>query len=452
MLRKPQEESVQQPGNRITLPQESGIRSLAGFKELVAMVESSKGSQIELAWTTKTTGQRFVVDVQWDIGKKDPFWILYEEKEGKSKRLWEQPFDATNLDLCYDILVMTCGGIDSSTKNLSEILKSQPSMDKDEQSKFLQKSSGNSEANNAKSAPMPASEVGTKEPVQPVANEPPAMPNPAQNPNFVPGYMYPPGMGMPMNPGIGYPMPGYNMPPIMPMPPNIPMPAPVNYPNTVNTGYPGGSASNAWTDGVNTNTYGQPIAVDPALNRLPLDSNLLNKRNDDSLIDLLVRAELITQPSLDAALKLQDLLQLGRINTQKAAEVLKLHHNKGQNIENYINAPASAPIQPKSAVPNKETVAPLELLVKAGLISQDDIKTAQGISTKHGGDLTSILLAAQKIDEQTLEAAKICYSLQNDQLIKVEQSVMVLNYCSRSRVNFDEAMSELNWDNPRKQK
>src|SRR5271170_1033124 len=128
MLRKPPEEPAkqQQQGNRIKLPEEPGIRSVAGFKEFLALAESSKGSQIELSWKTKVPGQRFVLDMQWDSNQKAPFWTLYEEKDGKSQRLWDEPFTLANVDMCYDVLVMTCGGVDPTTKNLAEILKSQP--------------------------------------------------------------------------------------------------------------------------------------------------------------------------------------------------------------------------------------------------------------------------------------------------------------------------------------
>ena len=108
--------------------------------------------------------------------------------------------------------------------------------------------------------------------------------------------------------------------------------------------------------------------------------------------------------------------------------------------------------QKKAKLEDKETQAAFKLLEQAGLLTQDDIKTAQGVRGKHGGDLVSILEAAQKLDNQTLEAAKICNSFEKEGSLKLEQCVILLNYCSRSRVSFDEAISELNWKNPRNAK
>lgn len=165
---------------------------------------------------------------------------------------------------------------------------------------------------------------------------------------------------------------------------------------------------------------------------------------------MLVKAELLTETSLAAALKIQELIQAGLMNWEKAAEVLKYQHSKGQNIQNYIDAPASSASGDNKQL-SSDNAAAFGLLMQAGLISKEDLQLAQSVVKKHGGDMASILQAAQKLDAKTFEAAVICLGLQNDGLMKLEQTVIVLNYCSRSRVTFDEALNELKWTNPRKQ-
>ena len=176
------------------------------------------------------------------------------------------------------------------------------------------------------------------------------------------------------------------------------------------------------------------------------------------MVELLVKAELITEKTLAAALKIHELIHTGKLHRERAADVLKYQHDKGDNIADYINASASitsgdtlsvdqAPEQGR----DRGDMAVFTLLQQAGLISENDIKTAQGVSKKHGGDIATILQSAQKLDMKTFEAAKTCCVLQKDDLMKIEQSVIIVNYCSRSRISFDEALSELNWPNPRKQ-
>jgi hypothetical protein len=64
--------------------------------------------------------------------------------------------------------------------------------------------------------------------------------------------------------------------------------------------------------------------------------------------------------------------------------------------------------------------------------------------------MVQILKSAGKLEMKTYEAAVICIQLIHIGKMKVEQCIIALNYCSRSRVGFDEAMEELNWPNPRK--
>ena len=190
---------------------------------------------------------------------------------------------------------------------------------------------------------------------------------------------------------------------------------------------------------------------------LPVDNSLLSKQNeqtDISLLDLLVKAELITETTLAATLKTHELVQSGRINSMQAVDLLKREHNKGDNIENYFDGAISFKESANKAQPNRQInndPAIFLLLEQAGLISKADIKSAENVIKKYGGDVASVLQAANKLDEQTYTAAKIASELNKTGLMKLEQAVIILNYCSRSRVSFNEALNELNWPDPRKQ-
>jgi hypothetical protein len=208
-------------------------------------------------------------------------------------------------------------------------------------------------------------------------------------------------------------------------------------------------------------------------------NNFLQKAPGILIGSLLTEAGLITEPTLEAALKIQELVRAGKLTTTRAPELLKLFYSMGSAIEEYIDpsdlttpqapkrqgpgpgpgpaqgsGPSSAEQQRRAAGNNqpKDLNLALDLLVRAGLLTPNDIKTATAVRAKHGGDLRMILQAAGKADTKTLEAAVICVDLEKRDLMKVEQTVILLNYCSRSRVGFDEAIDELGWPNPRKQK
>ena len=457
--KRPSEEDVQ--SNRIKLPTEAGIRSSSGIKELVAMAETSRGSQVELEWTTNTPGQTFVLDVQWDSGADDPFCSLYEENDSGSKQVWSQSFNANEIDLFYDVLVMSCGAVVPSNK-LSDILKAKPQekQDKDNQSKSTihqpspQAKKSESDSKNDFSLninPESVSETNTESHGTGINQPATTMPAP---PFQAPPYNMPPGAGgFP----IAYPpgmVPGqaYMTPPVMPPPGWAFTPiAPDNMGNVLPV--------------MPANPYVPQAALSvnrsEPLSTLPIDTNLVNKRYAISLADLLKQADLISKQTLAAALKMQIIVQEGKLPVDKAIKILKQHHQKGESIDNYIGSPNNTSQQQsnnndsmssagKAKPVSKENAAALELLEKAGLLSKDDITTAKNVSRKHGGDLVSILESAQKLDNKTMESALICTVLLSKDLMKLEQCVIALNYCSRSRVGFDEALDELNWENPRK--
>jgi hypothetical protein len=88
-------------------------------------------------------------------------------------------------------------------------------------------------------------------------------------------------------------------------------------------------------------------------------------------------------------------------------------------------------------------------LEKAGLLKHEDLQTAHTVYKKHGGDIVQILTASGKLDSTTYKAAEVCVPLIANSKMKVEQCIITLNYCSRSRVDFDSALEEMGWDKPR---
>lgn len=219
-----------------------------------------------------------------------------------------------------------------------------------------------------------------------------------------------------------------------------------------------------------------------------IDMSLISKTQTLDLGTLLLNAHLIKQTTLEAALKIQGMVDDGKIDPEIAPAALERFHGEGSRIDNYLtgdvlekmrdkakNAPPAPP--PKSAAPTPAASAPtgetdkpaaplkkgqkspeeiqkirnaFDLLKQAGIITDTDIQTAQTVLRKHGGDIVDILVSAGKFDKNTFEAAHIVRPLIEATLMKLEQAIIVLNYCCRSRVDFDTAIDEMGWQNPRK--
>lgn len=199
---------------------------------------------------------------------------------------------------------------------------------------------------------------------------------------------------------------------------------------------------------------------------MPIDMGLISKRTDVTLNNLLLESGLLNSQSLDAAIRMQDLVEEKQLTARDAARVLARYHNKGKTIEQFITvamqeladgapgssaggggAPQGGGASGQAMVSVKDA---LDLLVRSGVLTDNDIQTANEVRKKHGGDISKILGAANKLDDKTFEAAVICVPMLRDGVMKIEQISIALQYCSRMRTSFDDACTELNWPNPRK--
>jgi len=199
--------------------------------------------------------------------------------------------------------------------------------------------------------------------------------------------------------------------------------------------------------------------------KIPLDYHLIDKRANILLGTMLKEAGLISEPTLEAALKLQELVREEKMSVDKAPEVLKRLHAMGSSIDQYLTkgdfdkglsaakvAPAAQPAA-KPAAPQgqgRDLKGAFDILQKAQLLTESDLTTAMNVRKKHGGDIVQILEAAGKVNSKTVDAALTSLPLIREGLMKIEQVIMALNYCERMRVSFDDALEEMGWQNPRK--
>jgi hypothetical protein len=302
-------------------------------------------------------------------------------------------------------------------------------------------------------------------PPQPAYPPPqPAYPPPGGYPPPQPQYppAAPPGYGY-----GGYPPPQPAYPPPAPPQPAYPPPAPAQ------PQYPPASTDSPWiaktSESPAYNASSSSSTLPPELMPVKSGSGADYHAGSESgtnilLGALLFEAEFINQPTLDAALKLQDMVREGKLSAAKAPEALKRLHTMGSSIDQYINkgeikggssSPSSGSSSAKSAGSSSSTNvaeqrAAFDLLQKAGLLKEEDLKSAQQVRSKHGGDMVMIMIAASKLDQVTYKAATTCVPLIRDNKMKVEQCIIALNYCSRSRVDFDTALEEMGWPNPLK--
>ncbi len=478
-------------GNRLRLDIQSQLPPYHMVDLAYTESKTRRGCLVEIPWRTKKPGQMFTLTCQWEDGADLPVWSLYEQSGEESKMHWSKPFGSADLQLLYDMAAMSA--VDADSAKIPDSLKAK-------ESQKIEVTPQPQPGYVPPPPPLPAPASDFTQGTMPAYNNPyGGYPPPGYG---MPGQMYPPPMpGYPPPPMPGYPpMPQqmYGMPGIMPgmpgmpgdpnawmqpgmapgMAPMAPM-APVAPPAPSPTPAPSPPPAQIATT--------TPVGDSGVFRRI--DMSLISKTQTLDLGTLLLNAHLIKQATLEAALKIQGMVDDGKLDPEIAPAALERFHGEGSRIDTYLtgdvlekmrdkakNAPPAPP--PKTSAPpspagagkgetDKVAAAPVkkgqkspeeiqkirnafDLLKQAGIITDTDIQTAQTVLRKHGGDIVEILVSAGKFDKNTFEAAHIVRPLIEATLMKLEQAIIVLNYCCRSRVDFDTAIDEMGWQNPRK--
>jgi hypothetical protein len=89
-----------------------------------------------------------------------------------------------------------------------------------------------------------------------------------------------------------------------------------------------------------------------------------------------------------------------------------------------------------------------DLLIEAGVISADDLSSADDIKGRLGGDAAAILVANGKIEFNVFDAANRCRSLIREGHLSSDHASILIKYCQRSKVDFEKAVADLGWNLP----
>ncbi len=519
--KKPNEEPSGLGSRRHRLPTEPSCPSLSKVRVLLEEAQSKRGTLIEMPWPDSDR-KSFILTCQWDESLKDPVWTLYEEIDSNSKVVWTQPFAPQDLEFLYDILSMSAGS--STPLEIPDELKPRAEAESfgepDLNANVGVASVAGGQGLSPSLAPglSPMSPMSPMTPMVPLPGQAPAHdqnpPGYPQNPLYaqpqtssatnLPPANPPAGtyQGMPSQYGQQQPQQQQNAPyPYMQqnmqqnmqqmpgqmqqmpqqqmqqMPPQMQNMMPQGYPQQ-NNQYPPQNQMNYGQQQM-PQQYPQQSPVYPQEmmeTKIPLDYHLIDKRANILLGTMLKEAGLISEPTLEAALKLQELVREEKMSHDKAPEVLKRLHAMGSSIDQYLTkgdfdkgansisgssggggnkpAPTPAPSGNKPAAPaqgqGRDLKGAFDILQKAQLLTESDLTTAMNVRKKHGGDIVQILEAAGKVNSKTVDAALTSLPLIREGLMKIEQVIMALNYCERMRVSFDDALEEMGWQNPRK--
>jgi hypothetical protein len=194
--------------------------------------------------------------------------------------------------------------------------------------------------------------------------------------------------------------------------------------------------------------------------------------------EILVSTGAVPANVLEAAVKLQDMAREGSITNQRVTELLRQLSTTGAKLDDLFRDKPTVTIKPRADqlledeeakitheerakvsqvlkllkeadLGNAEAAdkcdAILELLSKATILSEDTLQAELASNKNNPVDTVKALLVKEVVDPTTFEAALACQKLIQLERFKVEQAVIALGYCSRSRVSLKDAISDLNW-------
>jgi hypothetical protein len=496
------------PKKQLRLEPLSTFPQIKDLKKALQEADKAKGCTVELPWFVEEGNQQFSLTVRCEMSGGEPMWVLYSGSGAESRPLWSSPF--LDMELLGDVLALSIPNVVGKKTELPAELAPKAEKDSDATSD---------------TKPTPAAE-----PVQPT--QPGGQPAPQAAPPGAPGYYpyavppgympyppgYPPGYPQGYPPGYGYYAPGYYPMPGMPQgDPNAPQQAgQAPYPYPYPPAYPGYPAvpqpaqappEQVQKAGTVPMQPGPPASASsnlpppPALPDLNQPLDLLKKKPNILLGHFLVEAGIVAEPTLDAALRVQELVKAGFFTTSQAAEAVRRAHQRGGLDPAYESVDANLTAEMKRMAPplgqilveaglltsavlkealrlqdivrtgsmNEEEACRslgivhfgaakerdaeeedsprvnrvIRLMVNCGIISNKDLVAARNTRHKQGGRVSKLLIVSGAVDKRTFEAAEECEPFVTNEKLKIEQAAKVLDLCKRSIMSFRDATKEL---------
>ncbi len=162
---------------------------------------------------------------------------------------------------------------------------------------------------------------------------------------------------------------------------------------------------------------------------------------------VMVEQGYVSSQLVEAALELQNYIEAGQVDAERAGEVLQKVYHNGGDISDLITS--LQPILRMSGVEEKPKLTFEKLLVLSRVVSQEQIHEAFDICRQTPEALAKILCLTGFMEGQIHDAVLRCHELLDQGRLTQDDALVALDYCfnkpPEARPSFDEALSELGW-------
>ncbi len=162
---------------------------------------------------------------------------------------------------------------------------------------------------------------------------------------------------------------------------------------------------------------------------------------------VMVEQGYVSTQLVEAALELQNYIEAGQVDAERAGEVLEKVYHNGGDISDLITS--LQPILRMTGGEERPRLTFEKLLVLSRVVSQDQIHEAFDICRQTPEALAKILCLTGFIEGHVHDAVLRCHELLDQGRLTQDDALVALDYCfnkhPEARPGFDEALSELGW-------
>lgn len=154
---------------------------------------------------------------------------------------------------------------------------------------------------------------------------------------------------------------------------------------------------------------------------------------------VLIDLNLVSDRLLAPALRLQELVRKGELRSGHAAQVLMLIHRNNMSMEAALEDMGFS----RGALQGWREA--LELLRRSGLLTDANYQKAMDAGDKNPVNVVPAIVDPGYVDELLFNAAMRSMQLLQANKLRLEQAIIALHHCARSRNSLDEAIRDLSF-------
>lgn len=153
--------------------------------------------------------------------------------------------------------------------------------------------------------------------------------------------------------------------------------------------------------------------------------------------EVLVNTGMISPSVVDESLRLQEMVNQGKLSGLQAADILRQAHQRHVTIDAVIEERASR----QDEIEKVEKI--MQLLLQSNALSGDNFNRAQSLARQLNVPMAEIILTKEMVDKKVIAAALEVQNLVGDGLLKPNQSVTAIKMCIKTGLELHEVLKDL---------